>query len=104
MEISLEIYVNDEGIICLKSSAEKEYKFVEMTISANEIYALLNYEIGNKYKLAELKIDSEKYSKQYKIAKPFYDMIQNLINQINDLTIADDKTDIIELEDDNKSI
>lgn len=99
MEIKISISLNDENKIVLETNNDFIHIFNETSINANDIYKMLSYEKDNSYVLEPLLIDEATKSKEYKIAKPLYDLIKQIIDEVNLLNVNDSKVSAIELEE-----
>ena len=99
MEIKLNLSIEENGKISLNSSQGKKCQINDMTIQAQDIFNLLDYKIGNTYALNPLDIDEEKNAKEVKVLKPLFDMLSNLVKQVNELQLIDNKTQEIKLDD-----
>ncbi len=99
MEIKINISLNEENKIVLETNNKFTHVFNETSINANDIYKMLSYEKENSYVLEPLLIDEATKSKEYKIAKPLYDLIKQIVDEVKLLNVNDSKVSAIELEE-----
>jgi len=75
------LYENEKKILC----ESKEIDFSSMTISAQKLFDLLDYSIGDVYLLEPIDFDS--LDKRYiDYIQPIYNLIKDLIDNINKLS------------------
>ena len=74
------VYENEKKIVC----ASKELDFSSMTITAQKLFDLLDYSVGDTYLLEHIDFTSiDKRDVDY--IQPIYNLISNLVCEINRL-------------------
>lgn len=103
MEIKIQITLDDNKNIKIATSNNYSYviKADDMTISAEELYKMLSYKDTNTYKLKDIDVSED--TKEYKIIKPFYDLLSKLINQIEQISDEEQQREDVELDKPSKN-